>query len=348
MKNLNVLMTFTVLALAGCGSPPPANVKVGDELESGTMTFLFTLASKGQLYILQKITQQDNCPKLRERLYASVRPESGGNRVPAERVCDKDAGGIAITTKTSLPKGNYYVEVKRDESSQFDGKPVVWARYEDPSFNSGPDSLIDGAKELAPGGSVKGTVSYATGNPTTWIRLKGRNIKTGLTLIQNPDAKGVIVQLYEVSAPGKAPKLVAALASKKKRMVKIKDDNVLVKVTARSLDGQGEYSLVRSDAAVVAGAKAEGPMVNVPVIDCYRVGEHSSIVLLQSVAGMKVNDPISVYGKKMTGESVALGSCSVTSIVGGQASCKMDEAVANGFVEYRAEGRGAVIAGSEG
>jgi hypothetical protein len=329
---------LVVIGLAGCGSTP--TLKVGSLLENPRMNFKATLPAPGKLFIAQKIEgKKPGCDEMKTSLSVTMRKDGDNKVLNTIYDCKLMPGNIVAITKDNVGKGDYAIRVERALKPQFKEKPQVLARYADPDFNAGPEYLIDGAKELAAGQAFKGVVSYPQGATTQWVRLKGKSARVGLTLIQGPEARDLTVQVYENSPSSKGVTLVATLLPKKKKMLSLKEDNLLVKISAKAYAGSGEFSLVRSDGEAAKGGAGAG--VSIPVVDCYQVSESASVVLLESgKGGLKVNDEVRVFGKKTSGENIALGNCQVTSIVGTQASCRLDEAVGAGFVEYHAEAKG--------
>ncbi len=325
-------MTVVTVIMGGCATQ---SAKIGTPLESSNTKVKFSLDSPGTILVAQKVGPKADCDSLKRRISVSMSKQGNGTNVPTTVSCDFLKGNLVVTSKTLQPKGDYSIGIRRTDVKGFKENPVIYAKYEDPDFSGGADSLVDGAKELVTGQSIKGAVSYPAGNSTEWVRLKGKNASVGLTLVWGPEAKDVKAEVYDATA--KTPKLMTVLANKKKRMVPLRNSNVLVKITAKAYGGTGQYSLIRADAGAL-GTTSVARGFAIPVIDCYQVGDNNSVVLLQAVTGVKVNDEVSVFGRKTSGENVTIGSCQVTSIVGSQASCKMDRDV-TGFVEYHAEGR---------
>jgi len=332
---INGMVVVFSFALASCGSLPAA--RVGSTLDSGNTKVKVSMGGRGLLFVAQKLSGKADCESLKRTLSVSITEDGVGNPVVTTSVCDFIKGNLVVSSKSPVAKGEYTISIKRINDRAYKDNPGVYAKYEDPDFAGGPDYLVDGARELTTGQSLKGGVSYPNGNTTEWIRLKGRNVSAGLTLLLTGDAKDVKAEIYDTGVDAKTLTLVGTLQPKKKRMVRVRNSNMLVKISAKPYTGAGEYALVRADAGS-AGTTSVSRGVKIPVIDCYQVGDNNSIVLLQAVAGVKVNDEVSVFGRNAGGETVAIGNCQVTSIVGSQASCKMDGAV-TGYVEYHAEGR---------
>ncbi len=331
---VGTVAVVTIAVSSGCGSLPAA--RVGSTLDSGNTKVKIAMGSKGLIFVAQKLSGKADCDSLKRSLSVSISEDGIGKNVTTNSVCDFIKGNLVVSSKVAVNKGDYTINIKRINDRAFKDNPQVYAKYEDPDFAGGSSYLVDGAKELTTGQALKGGVSYPNGNATEWIRLKGRNVGAGLTFILAPEAKDIKAELYDTGLDGKALKLVGTLTPKKKKIVRVSNSNMLVKVSAKPYGGAGEYSLVRADQGS-AGTTSVARGLKIPVIDCYQVGDNNSVVLLQAVNGVKVNDEVSVFGRKSSGgETVAIGSCQVTSIVGTQASCKMEGSV-TGYVEYHAE-----------
>lgn len=321
------------LLVAGCSTLPEP--RFGSMLDKSSMKFRVKLEGKGKIIVAQKLTGLRRCEDLKKLFTVKIREESNSTASPVTVTssCTYLKSTLAAVSQNGLNPGSYVVEVSRKESGRsFDKNPLLQAKYDDPDFNSGGDYTVDGAKDLVAGQSLKGNVDYAQGNSTHWVRLKGKNTTVALTLVLNKDAKEVQAQVFDLPLGQEYPKLVGVLQPKGRRTFKLKEDNLVVRVSAKNSSAKGEYTLMRSDAS------GSGRALNIPVLDCYQVGE-GSIVLLTKVEGMKVNDMITVFGKTPGGAQATLGHCQVNSIVDAQASCKMDSIPDQNYIEYRAEAR---------
>jgi len=325
------------ILLVGVGCSSLSEYKMGEVLPSADETFKLKLDSKGRIFVSQRLSAKGRpvCEKLKADLSVSIKRESDGEKIAVEESCTFLPGRLVAIAKDNAAKGEYMIALSRGgKADLYDAKPFLGAKYVDPEFNSGTDYVVDGATELPKGQSAKGIIAYANGNRTDWIRLKGKNARVGLTLLENADAREVGAEVYKILKGGGRPVRIATLLPKKKRSFQVTADDLLVKLTAESYEGAMSYSLLRSD-------EAGGKKINIPVVDCYPVDEDSSIVLLGKADAVKVGDEITVFGKTTAGERVTVGTCQITSLSENGASCRMAARLRQTYLEFRAEGKSA-------
>jgi hypothetical protein len=327
-----VIILTSIVLFAGCSSMP--EVKLGSEMTKREVKI--KLAASAQVIVLQPLSLKGaTCEKAKEAFQVEVRSETTSDRYETRENCGLLKNQVAFTTKKLLPEGAYRIIFKQTAKVKVDEvKPSVYARYEDADFNSGTDFVLEGAKEFAEGTPVKGVISYPEGNATDWYRLKGKNQMVTLTYLENA-ANDIHAQVYEAADGGKA-RLIANLEPKQRKSFKVANDNILVKVSAKSFMGKGAYSLLRLDKA---GGGSLGEKL--AVIDCYQISDNQAAVLLKATDTVKMNDAITVYAKKATGESQSIGECNVEAVAEGQASCTLNTKVSSDFVEFFARKRAA-------
>lgn len=325
------------VALIGCTSLKEQ--KLGENLKKSETKVRVKLLGAGQIFVAQKFQPRVKCQSLFNALSVSVQGEAGTRPVTMQPTCDFLKGNLVYISKEMQKPGTFMVQVtKKSESARLlTGQPMVAAKFEDADFNSGADFIVQGAKDLAAGQIAKGFITYPEGNMTDWIKVAGKNGATSLTLVDGSDNKDLVVQVYDMSRGPRAPRRLGSLTHKKTRTFPMKSDNLYVRVKGEGYSAEGAYSIIRGDAASVAvSAGGGGGGGRLSVIDCYRVGDGESVVLLEASEGLKVSDEIVVFGRAVTGELQQLGECEVTAVQSGQASCRMSGQVDNRFTEYRA------------
>jgi hypothetical protein len=346
MKRLILILSACLLlSLLNCSSVP--TVTLPYVLDTPSTKAKVVLDSEARIIVGQPVKRGATCEKVKSSVSSSVVNENKNEKVLMKLSCTDVRGAVALISPV-LQKGNYLVEVKGGDEPLFSDTPSIVLRYPDPDFRSGADQEMEGAKELLANQTMKGVANYSGGVSTQWVHLKGKKGNVSLTFFEEGDGgRWLNAQVFSVASDGASPKLVGILLPKKKRDFKIEDDNLFVKVSAREFGGERKYSLLRHDSAGKgkgggsgAGFVGTGPRSVVGVIDVYPVGDSSAVVLLKVTSTLKLNDEVAIFGKKIDGNSVSLGKCTVTGISDGQASCHLEEASLTNIVEYRAEANG--------
>jgi hypothetical protein len=329
------VLLFLCLGLEGCGSIP--TVPLPFVLDKPSTKASVVLDSDAQIVLGQPIKRGQSCDKVKAKLSGSVTNVKKDEKVELKLSCTEVKGAVVLISSV-LSKGTYLVAVQGGEEPIFSDTPSIVLRYPDPDFKSGADQELEGAKELVANQTIKGVENYSSGVSTQWVHLKGKKGTLSLTFFEEGDGRWLNAEVYAQAGDGKKPRLLGILLPKRKRDFKINEDNLFVKVTAREFGAERKYSLLRFDGKAGTGPNGKGgTRVSVAVIDCYPVGDSSAVVLLKASSAVKLNEEISIFGKKSDGASVSLGKCTVTGISQGQASCRLEEASLSNIVEYRAE-----------
>lgn len=340
-NNLRILVSSLVLGvLTGCATL--SEQKLGEPLKKNVTKVRIKLEGSGQVFVSQKYAARVKCPTIYNSLSVSVQGEAGTRPVTMQPNCEFIKGSLVYISKEVLKPGSFTVQITRNDSAKLlTGQPLVAAKFEDPDFNSGADFIVQGAKELPAGQIAKGFITYPGGNMTDWIKVTGKNGATSLTLVDGSDNKDLVVQVYDMSRGPRAPRLLGSLTHKKTRTFPLKSDNLYVRVKGDGYAAEGAYSVIRGDSGAAAVASGGGQGASrLSVIDCYRVGDNESVVLLEANEGLKVSDEVVVFGKAVSGEMQQLGDCEITAVQSGQASCRMSGQVDNRYTEYRATKKG--------
>jgi len=330
MKQQNKLVLgagLVAMWIVGCASTPN---EIPIEMTSDATKI--KLLSRGNIVVAQKVTSgPENCKKFTQNLKIELRKEGVKGVIPMAVNCALKKGKFYVQSQAALAPGNYRVSVIRESMRWFTGDPTIYARYLNADFKSETDYMPEGATPLEPNQAVKSKTNYNKGDKSDWVRLNGKDTGVTLTFVPDDNDDDITAGVYWYSEAHNAPQLMGMLQPGKRRSFKIDQDDLYVRVAGGEFSGELEYTLLRRDTS--GGKKSQ-----LSVLDCYRVSDSSSLVLLQAVSGMKVSDHVMISGKTADGGSRTLGKCVVTSISDNQANCKLERPYSADIVEYKAEG----------
>lgn len=311
-----------LFALAGCSSTPTKVLPV--QFEKTSQEFALKLETPSRLVVLEPLRKGAACDAKRRDLSLTVRGSGKSGAAPGVRSCTLVAKHTAFRSKEIFAKGDYIVNASGSGRSL----PRVTADPEDPDALSGADQDFAGATELGENATVKGSVNFAGGNATNWIKLAKAKGDVSLLLLPEPGSE-IEAKIY-VLFPGSAdPRRTGALSPKSKRTVDGAGGETYVRIQAKRFSGEATYALVRRDIAKVKAT-------SLVVLDFYPVDGKSSLLLLPAHEGLKVEASLRVTGVR-SGKAVGLGRCTVTSSSPTQSACRLEAVPPADVSKLRAE-----------
>lgn len=243
--------------------------------------------------------------------------------------CTLRKNHVVLYPRNFLAPGDYRLSIDRKQAWRyFFGKPELLVRYINADFKSDSDQVMTGATPAPKGSKIEGEVNYSQGDRTDWFQVDGENGMVSLTLLGENNGKEIDVTVFRADGPKAKP--LFKLQHGKALTARLGKSDIFLRVRGKRYSGPVKYSVLRRDFPITR-------VVSVPVIDSYRVSDSTSMLLLEAVDGMAVKDELSIKGKKMNGELISLGQCLVTSVEGGQASCKLPRVPKVNIVELRAQ-----------
>ncbi|MEZ4749442.1 MAG: hypothetical protein R3B54_02090 [Bdellovibrionota bacterium] len=326
LKPASFALIVLLTACAGVPVVPPQTLGNTDQ------PVHVQLPERGKIILSQELRKNVtnlNCREFSKRFQVQLQHTAYSTRIPMHASCKVRKNHVVLYPRNFLAAGDYRVSIDRKQAWRyFYGKPELLVRYINADFKSDSDQVMSGATPAAKGNKIEGEVNYSQGDRTDWYQIDGENGMVSLTLLGENNAKDIEATVFRADGPKAKP--LFKLQHGKALTARLGKSDVFVRVRGKRYTGPVKYSLLRRDFPITR-------VVSVPVIDSYRVSDSTSMLLLEAIEGMSVKDELSIKGKKMNGELISLGQCLVTSVEGGQASCKLPKVPKINIVELRAQ-----------
>lgn len=313
-KLASLILMLLLAACAGVPVVPPQTLSNSDQ------PVRVELPERGKIVLSQELRKNVlglNCREFSKRFQVKLQHSAHNTRIPMHASCKVRKDHLVLYPRNFLAAGDYHVTIERKQAWRyFYGKPQLLVRYINADFKSDSDQVMSGAVPASKGNKIEGEVNYSQGDRTDWYQIDGENGMVSLTLLGENNAKDIDATVFRSDGPKAKP--LFKLHHGKPLTARLGKSDIFVRIRGKRYTGAVKYSLLRRDFPITR-------VVSVPVIDSYRVSDSTSMLLLEAVDGMAVKDELSIKGKKMNGELISLGQCLVTSVEGGQASCKLPQ-----------------------